>query len=92
MAALSLKQGITAAHAFVANISGAWVEFRPESRQNSPHWGNLPAEFRKCPDLIVVVSALCADFEPQARRYSKTGHCRIFRCLLRARNYTLEPN
>jgi len=24
-------------------------------------------------NLIVVVSALCADFEPQARRYKKSG-------------------
>ncbi len=28
--------------------------------------------------LVVVVSALRADFEPQARRYSKFGHSRIY--------------
>jgi hypothetical protein len=25
---------------------------------------------------MVVVSALCADVEPEARRYTKLGHCR----------------
>jgi hypothetical protein len=28
----------------------------------------------ECPNLRVVVSVPCADFEPQARRYSKLGH------------------
>jgi hypothetical protein len=27
------------------------------------------------PNLAVVVSALCADFEPEARRYTKSGQC-----------------
>ena len=28
---------------------------------------------RQCPKLFFVVSALCADFEPEARRYTKLG-------------------
>src|SRR5208283_1397288 len=31
--------------------------------------------------LAVVVSALCADFEPQARRYSKLERCTWWWCL-----------
>jgi hypothetical protein len=30
----------------------------------------------RCPDLAVVVSALCADFEPWARRDNKFGRSR----------------
>ena len=34
---------------------------------------NDPASCRPCPNLVVVVSALCASVEPQARRYSQIG-------------------
>jgi hypothetical protein len=36
---------------------------------------------RQCLKLIVVTSALCADFEPQAQHYTKLRHNRLFRAL-----------
>ncbi|MGA2554655.1 MAG: hypothetical protein ABSG04_00065 [Verrucomicrobiota bacterium] len=40
-----------------------------------------PNATRRSAHLIVVVSALCADFEPQARHYNELGHCLLLHFL-----------
>ena len=50
---------------------------------------------RQCPKLFFVVSALCADFEPEARRYTKLGQHLILEtvergCLSRSALLTLR--
>jgi hypothetical protein len=42
--------------------------------------------------LIVVVSALCADFEPQARHCDKLGHRLVFAWMAKETSHIVRHN